>query len=50
MRDRRAINGPGCYFGWNLDALTDCLRGRCGRPGGFAVRAGHDLPGGVVLS
>ncbi len=25
-----AINGPGCYFGWNLDALTDCLRGRFG--------------------
>ncbi|WP_433170852.1 barstar family protein [Actinoallomurus sp. CA-150999] len=23
-----AINGPGGYFGWNLDALDDCLRGR----------------------
>jgi RNAse (barnase) inhibitor barstar len=22
-----AINGPGGYFGWNLDALNDCLRG-----------------------
>ncbi|MBF6237054.1 barstar family protein [Nocardia otitidiscaviarum] len=22
-----AINGPGGYFGWNLDALCDCLRG-----------------------
>jgi RNAse (barnase) inhibitor barstar len=21
-----AINGPGGYFGWNLDALNDCLR------------------------
>jgi RNAse (barnase) inhibitor barstar len=21
-----AINGPGGYFGWNLDALVDCLR------------------------
>jgi RNAse (barnase) inhibitor barstar len=25
-----AINGPGGYFGWNLDALNDCLRGRWG--------------------
>jgi RNAse (barnase) inhibitor barstar len=25
-----AINGPGGYFGWNLDALDDCLRGRFG--------------------
>ncbi|OPG08058.1 barstar family protein [Microbispora sp. GKU 823] len=25
-----AINGPGGYFGWNLDALADCLRGRWG--------------------
>jgi RNAse (barnase) inhibitor barstar len=25
-----AINGPGGYFGWNLDALNDCLRGRFG--------------------
>ncbi|GIH97745.1 barstar family protein [Planobispora siamensis] len=25
-----AINGPGGYFGWNLDALDDCLRGRWG--------------------
>src|SRR3954468_6695839 len=22
-----AVNGPGGYFGWNLDALVDCLRG-----------------------
>ncbi|WP_422742731.1 barstar family protein [Micromonospora sp. WMMD754] len=28
-----AINGPGGYFGWNLDALDDCLRG------GFGARA-----------
>ncbi|MEU8048522.1 barstar family protein [Micromonospora haikouensis] len=25
-----AINGPGGYFGWNLDALDDCLSGRFG--------------------
>lgn len=25
-----AINGPGGYFGWNLDALDDCLSGRWG--------------------
>ncbi|MER0240523.1 barstar family protein [Streptomyces sp. HSW2009] len=25
-----AVNGPGGYFGWNLDALDDCLRGGWG--------------------
>lgn len=25
-----AINGPGGYFGWNGDALHDCMRGRWG--------------------
>ncbi|MET7598905.1 barstar family protein [Streptomyces sp. NPDC004082] len=25
-----AVNGPGGYFGWGLDAVTDCLRGRWG--------------------
>jgi hypothetical protein len=25
-----AINGPGGYFGWNADALVDCLRGGWG--------------------
>ncbi|MFC8200316.1 barstar family protein [Streptomyces sp. NPDC057298] len=25
-----AVNGPGGYFGWGLDALADCLRGRWG--------------------
>ncbi|MCF2527021.1 barstar family protein, partial [Yinghuangia soli] len=25
-----AVNGPGGYFGCNLDALVDCLRGRFG--------------------
>lgn len=27
-----AVNGPGGYFGRNLDALTDCLRGGFGTP------------------
>lgn len=25
-----AVNGPGGYFGWGLDALNDCLTGRWG--------------------
>lgn len=25
-----AVNGPGGYFGWNLDALNDCFYGRWG--------------------
>jgi RNAse (barnase) inhibitor barstar len=28
----RAVNGPGGYFGDNLDALADCLRGGFGTP------------------
>jgi RNAse (barnase) inhibitor barstar len=28
----RSVNGPGGYFGKNLDALTDCLRGGFGTP------------------
>ncbi|WP_076482043.1 barstar family protein [Williamsia sterculiae] len=28
----RAVNGPGGYFGNNLDALEDCLRGGFGTP------------------
>ncbi|MCF3964389.1 barstar family protein [Streptomyces fuscigenes] len=33
-----AVNGPGGYFGANLDALADCLRGGFGTPddGDFA--------------
>lgn len=27
-----AVNGPGGYFGRNLDALSDCLRGGFGTP------------------
>ncbi len=25
-----AVNGPGGYYGWNLDAVADCLRGGFG--------------------
>lgn len=28
----RAVNGPDGYFGNNLDALADCLRGGFGTP------------------
>jgi hypothetical protein len=28
----RAVNGEGGYFGSNLDALADCLRGGYGTP------------------
>ncbi|WP_327283482.1 MULTISPECIES: barstar family protein [unclassified Streptomyces] len=34
-----AVNGPGGYFGRNLDSFIDCLRGGFGTPdeGGFVV-------------
>ncbi|MFI6458754.1 barstar family protein [Streptosporangium amethystogenes] len=32
-----AINGPGGYFGWNLDALHDCLSGGWGAAGPFRL-------------
>ncbi|MBF6178614.1 barstar family protein [Nocardia otitidiscaviarum] len=32
-----AINGPGGYFGWNLDALADCLRGGWGATNPFTL-------------
>jgi RNAse (barnase) inhibitor barstar len=32
-----AVNGPGGYFGWNLDALVDCLRGSWGARPPFAL-------------
>ncbi|MDE3721815.1 barstar family protein [Nocardiopsis sp. N85] len=32
-----AINGPGGYFGWNLDALEDCLRGGWGATTPFSL-------------
>lgn len=47
-----AINGPGGYFGWNLDALSDCLRSRWGARTPFrlvwhdsAVAREHLVPG-----
>lgn len=32
-----AINGPGGYFGWNLDAVIDCLRGGWGATTPFTL-------------
>lgn len=32
-----AVNGPGGYFGWNLDALVDCLRGGWGATTPFTL-------------
>lgn len=32
-----AVNGPGGYFGWNLDALDDCLRGGWGAAAPFTL-------------
>ncbi|WP_017588695.1 barstar family protein [Nocardiopsis ganjiahuensis] len=32
-----AVNGPGGYFGWNLDALVDCLRGGWGAATPFTL-------------
>ncbi|HEV8633461.1 MAG TPA: barstar family protein [Chloroflexota bacterium] len=37
-----AINGPGGYFGRNLDAFNDCLAGGFGTPeGGYVLRWRH---------
>ncbi|MCP2298911.1 Barstar (barnase inhibitor) [Nocardia amikacinitolerans] len=33
-----AVNGPGGYFGFNLDALSDCLRGGFGAVPPFTLR------------
>ncbi|WP_370971253.1 barstar family protein [Amycolatopsis sp. cg9] len=38
-----AVNGPGGYFGRNLDALADCLRGGFGATTPFTV-AGPEVP------
>ncbi|KOV75889.1 MULTISPECIES: barstar family protein [unclassified Streptomyces] len=40
-----AINGPGGYFGWNLDALDDCLRGGWGATTPFTLH--WDFSAGV---
>ncbi|WP_050501960.1 barstar family protein [Streptomyces monomycini] len=36
-----AVNGPGGYFGANLDALDDCLTGRFGTTTPFTLRWHH---------
>lgn len=36
-----AVNGPGGYFGWNLSALDDCLRGGWGAAPPFTVDWQH---------
>ncbi|MFB7244192.1 Barstar domain containing protein [Streptomyces populi] len=36
-----AVNGPGGYFGWNLDALDDCLRGGWGATTPFTLHWDH---------
>ncbi|GAA0471024.1 hypothetical protein Aca07nite_20720 [Actinoplanes capillaceus] len=36
-----AVNGPGGYFGWNLDAVDDCLRGRWGAATPFRLEWSH---------
>lgn len=33
-----AVNGPGGYYGWNLDAVVDCLRGGWGATPPFTLR------------
>ncbi len=33
-----AVNGPGGYYGWNLDAVADCLRGGWGATPPFTLR------------
>ncbi|MEV6826194.1 barstar family protein [Amycolatopsis sp. NPDC051102] len=38
-----AVNGPGWYFGRNLDALADCLRGGFGATPPFTV-VGPEVP------
>ncbi|MBE1498057.1 RNAse (barnase) inhibitor barstar [Amycolatopsis lexingtonensis] len=38
-----AVNGPGGYFGRNLDALADCLRGGFGATAPFTV-VGPEVP------
>jgi RNAse (barnase) inhibitor barstar len=33
-----AVNGPGGYYGWNLDAMADCLHGGFGATPPFTLR------------
>ncbi len=46
-----AVNGPGGYFGGNLDALADCLRGGFGTPTDrpFLFDWDHSAPARRVL-
>ncbi|WP_433788783.1 barstar family protein [Actinoplanes sp. CA-252034] len=37
LRDRRSNQRPGGYFGWNLDALDECLPGRFGAVAPFRL-------------
>ncbi|MEU9576957.1 barstar family protein [Streptomyces chilikensis] len=36
-----AVDGPCGYFGWDLDALDDCLRGRWGATAPFTLHWDH---------
>ncbi|GGT54262.1 hypothetical protein GCM10010271_67660 [Streptomyces kurssanovii] len=36
-----SVNGPGGYFGWNLPALDDCLRGNWGATAPFTIAWHH---------
>ena len=46
------MNGPGGYFGENLDALWDCLRGGFGTPekGEYIIRWAHSEDSRASLS
>ncbi|MGY0489397.1 barstar family protein [Streptomyces sp. WG-D5] len=44
-----AINGPGGYFGWNLAAVDDCLRGGFGAKPPFTVEWLHSSTVGSDL-
>ncbi|WP_051820454.1 barstar family protein [Streptomyces sp. NRRL S-920] len=44
-----AINGPGGYFGWNLAAVDDCLRGRFGASPPFTLEWLHSDAAGSNL-
>ncbi|MGW0927478.1 barstar family protein [Streptomyces sp. NPDC002644] len=45
-----AVNGPGGYFGWNLDALDDCLRGGWGAATPFTVHWDSSAEAGARLA
>ena len=39
-----AVNGPGGYFGWNLNAVDDCLGGGWGAEAPFTLIWNHSAP------